>query len=323
MPRLTANASQMNMRFVVHADDCGLNKQISEDIFDCLAHGPLNSVSVIMGGTHATASLQRLARMPHVRTCLHLNILEGHCTAPARQVRPLVSEAGIFCYGLGQMLAKLATGTATSKKKLLSAIRTELEAQADAFAAGFPQMDLRGGLHLDGHLHIHAIPALRQTMTEFMREHRPAYVRLPYEPAHLPPLPCLPLVVGCARRALLGYWSQGLGALLDNMGIAHNDFLCGLVSGGNLTAARAAASLAAIQHQQGPAPLVEIMCHPGGMGPACAPASTATESTASNTPSVRHSSFYTSPARRVEKSMLLDNSLGDVLARYGTVQAFS
>ena len=155
MPRHTAAASHATMRFIVHADDCGLTREISEDIFDCLSHGPLNSVSVIMGGTHTAASLQRLAHMPHVRTCLHLNILEGRCTAPIAQVRALVSEAGIFRYGLGQMLAKLAAGTATSKKNLLSAIRTELEAQTDAFAAGFPQLYSRGGLHLDGHLHIH------------------------------------------------------------------------------------------------------------------------------------------------------------------------
>ena len=319
MSRHTAPASHATMRFIVHADDCGLTREISEDIFDCLAHGPLNSVSVIMGGTHTAASLQRLAHMPHVRTCLHLNILEGRCTAPIAQVRALVSEAGIFRYGLGQMLAKLAAGTATSKKNLLSAIRTELEAQTDAFAAGFPQLYSRGGLHLDGHLHIHSIPALGQTMAEFMRERRPAYVRLPKEPAHMPPLPLLPLVVGCARRALLAHWSQGLEALLDRAGIAHNNYLCGLVSGGNLTAVRAAASLTAIARQQLSAPLVEIMCHPGGISTA-----TKTPDDAQNsTPPVRHNSFYTSPAREAEKTMLLDSSLNHVLAHFGTVQAFS
>ena len=319
MPRHASPEDQATMRFIVHADDCGLTRQISEDIFDCLAHGPLNSVSVIMGGTHTAASLQRLASMPQVRTCLHLNILEGRCTAPVPLVRALVSEGGIFRYGLGQMLALLAAGTATSKKNLLSAIRTELEAQADAFAAAFPSMVSRGGLHLDGHLHIHSIPALRQTMAEFMRERRPVYVRLPNEPAHLPPLPCLPLAVGCARRALLAHWSKGLEALLDSAGIAHNSYLCGLVSGGNLTAARAAASLAAIARQQVPAPLVEIMCHPGGISTA----SKAEDAVENSAAPVRHNSFYTSPARLAEKNMLLDASLSQVLARYGAVQTFS
>lgn len=319
MPRLAAPEGRATMRFIVHADDCGLTRQISEDIFDCLAHGPLNSVSVIMGGTHATASLQRLAHIPHVRTCLHLNILEGRCTAPVPQVRALVSDEGIFRYGLGQMLALLAAGTATSQRNLLSAIRSELEAQTDAFTTAFPSMDSRGGLHLDGHLHIHSIPALRQTISEFMRERRPAYVRLPREPAHLPPLPCLPLAVGCARRALLAHWSTGLEALLESTGIAHNNYLCGLVSGGSLTAARAAASLAAIARQHAPAPLVEIMCHPGGISTANKTADAVENSLAP----VRHNSFYTSPARRAEKSMLLDASLNQVLVCYGTVQTFS
>lgn len=309
MPPQNSPSGQPNMRFIVHADDCGLTRQISEDIFACLEHGPLNSVSVIMGGSHTAESLQKLASMPHARVCLHLNILEGRCSAPASRISPLVDENGIFRYGLGQMLYQLATSRAGRKKALLSAIRHEFEAQIDAFSTHFPHLRQRGGLHLDGHLHVHAIPALGGIMDELIREHAPAYVRLPKEPAHRPPLPATQLLAGCARRALLTHWSKGLRALLERAGIAHNNFLCGLVSGGNLTAARAAASLEAIRRQKEHAPLVEIMCHPGGGH--CA-----------NESCVRHNSFYQSSARLAEKTMLLDGSLSAILARYGTVRAF-
>ena len=301
---------QSFMRFIVHADDCGLTRQISQDIFACLAQGPLNSVSVIMGGSDAAQSLQQLAAMPNVRVCLHLNILEGRCTAPVSQVRPLVDADGIFRYGLGQMLCNLATGSGPSKKALLSAIRNEFEAQIDAFASGFSPLRQRGGLHLDGHLHVHTIPALRGIMRDLMREHPPAYVRLPREPAHLPPLPLTQMFVGCARRTLLAHWAKGFAGLLDQAGIAHNNYLCGLVSGGNLTAARAEASLAAIQRQKECTPLVEIMSHPGG------------EHDASEA-CMRHSAFYQSSARLTEKTMLLDGSLNAVLARYGHLQTFA
>ena len=299
-----------SMRFIVHADDCGLTRQISQDIFACLAQGPLNSVSVIMGGSHTPESLQQLAAMSHVRVCLHLNILEGRCTAPISQVRPLVDAQGVFKYGLGQMLCSLAVDAGARKKALLSAIRNEFEAQLDAFASGFSPLRQRGGLHLDGHLHVHTIPALRGIMRDLMREHPPAYVRLPKEPAHLPPLPLTQMFVGCMRRALLAHWSKGFAALLDQTGVAHNSFLCGLVSGGNLTAARAEASLAAIQRQKERAPLVEIMSHPGGghdASDAC----------------MRHRGFYQSHARLAEKTMLLDSSLSAVLARYGSLQTFA
>ena len=301
---------QSSMRFIVHADDCGLTRQISQDIFACLAHGPLNSVSVIMGGSHTTQSLNQLAAMPNVRVCLHLNILEGRCTAPVSQVRPLVDADGNFQYGLGQMLYNLATGAGTRKKALLSAIRNEFEAQIDAFASGFSPLRQRGGLHLDGHLHVHTIPALHGIMRDLMREHPPAYVRLPREPAHLPPLPLTQMFVGCLRRALLAHWSKGFAVLLDQADIAHNRFLCGLVSGGSLTAARAEASLAAIQRQKERAPLVEIMSHPGG-------------GYAASDACVRHNVFYQSSARLAEKTMLLDGSLNAVLARYGSLQRFA
>ena len=310
MPWQNSPESRPSMRVIVHADDCGLTRRISEDIFACLAKGPLNSVSVIMGGSHTAESLQRLADLPHARVCLHLNILEGRCTAPVSEVRPLVDENGIFRHGLGQMLCSLVAGTATRQRALLFAIRNEFEAQIEAFAAGFPHWRQRGGLHLDGHLHVHTIPALREIMGEIMRERPPAYVRLPREPAHLPPLPMAQLLVGCARRALLAHWSCGFAALLERMGIAHNSFLCGLVSGGNLNAARAAASLEAIQRRKEHAPLVEIMCHPGGGRDA-------------GEAHVRHNAFYQSSARLTEKTMLLDGSLSRVLARYGAVQAFA
>ena len=116
--------------------------------------------------------------------------------------------------------------------------------------------------------------------------------------------------MGCARRTLLAHWSKGFAALLDQTGVAHNSFLCGLVSGGNLTAARAEASLAAIQRQKERAPLVEIMSHPGGghdASDAC----------------IRHRGFYQSHARLAEKTMLLDGSLSAVLARYGYLQPFA
>ena len=61
------------------------------------------------------------------------------------------------------------------------------------------------------------------------------------------------------------------------------------------------------------------MCHPGGISTA----SKAEDAAENSEGPVRHNSFYTSPNRRAEKAMLLDTSLSQVLARYGTVQAFS
>ena len=175
------------MRLIVHADDCGLTPAVSADIFACLAQGPLNSVSVIMGGSHATESLRRLAALPYTRVCLHLNLLEGRCSAPIPQVRPLVTADGVFRHSLGQLLIALACAVGSRKKALLCAIRTEFEAQIDAFTTAFPQWRQRGGLHLDGHLHVHTIPALATTMRGLFHERAPAYVRLPREPARAGP----------------------------------------------------------------------------------------------------------------------------------------
>lgn len=297
------------LRCIVHADDYGLTRQITEDILECLVGGCLQSVSVVMGGAYAQECLQAVEAMPEVRVCLHLNVLEGRCVAPIQEVRPLVTPEGFFRMGLGDFLWKLAVGR--NSKKLISAVRTEFEAQIDAFTKACPPSVAARGLHLDGHLHVHVIPALRNMMREIFQAHPPVYVRLPQEPPHLPPLAPVQLLTGEARRWLLSRWSRGFAPLLDELGIAHNNWLCGLVSGGRLNAERVSASLESIARADNRAQLVEIMCHPGGM------------SSGQNSAGVRHAGFYASPDRQREKSMLLDGSLARVLAGFGCNAPFS
>jgi Uncharacterized protein conserved in bacteria len=105
-----------SMRFIVHADDCGLTRQISQDIFACLAQGPLNSVSVIMGGSGAAQSLQQLAAMPSVRVCLHLNILKGAARRPFHKCARWLMQMASFGTGLGRCSVTLPLAVAPAKR---------------------------------------------------------------------------------------------------------------------------------------------------------------------------------------------------------------
>jgi predicted glycoside hydrolase/deacetylase ChbG (UPF0249 family) len=304
------------VRVVLHADDCGLGRGISEDILFCLKSGPLNSTTLMTGGEYAAEAASALNAVPGIRVSLHLNLLEGRPTAPPASVAPLVDGNGFFRYGLGELCVSLHLLPPRRKKALLSAVRTEFSAQADWFLSRVrlgrePANSLPPPLRLDGHLHVHAVPLLQDVLRAVIREYRPEYVRLPLEPRHLPPAPLRLLLAGGLRREVLAVWAVSLRRLLDAEGIGYNRFLSGVFAGGCLTLPRLRASLAAVRRETGrdAGGILEIMCHPGGLGP--------DETCAAVKPSFR--AFYLSPARAAEKAMLLSPELPALLADMGFV----
>jgi predicted glycoside hydrolase/deacetylase ChbG (UPF0249 family) len=346
------------VRVILHADDCGLGRGISEDILLCLKRGPLNSTTLLAGGDYAAEAAAALNAVPGIRVSLHLNLLEGRPTAPPASVAPLVDGNGFFRYSFGELCLALHLSPPRRKRALLSAARTEFSAQAEWFLSRIrpagqgaspqssdtppntgrgaspqsreasahatgqqvsppagsgqgPAASFRPPLRLDGHLHVHALPLLQGVMRAFMREYRPEYVRLPLEPRHLPPAPLRQLLAGGLRRELLAFWAASLRGLLNAEGIEYNRFLSGVFAGGCLTLPRLRASLAAVRRsvEQNAGGILEIMCHPGGLGP--------DETDAAVKPAFR--AFYLSPARTAEKSMLLSPELPALLADMGFV----
>lgn len=253
----------------------------------------------MMGGEYAKEALAALAQRPHVMAAVHLNLLEGAPVAPPADIPELVGQDGLFRFGLLQLSAMLCTLGPRRKKRLLNNIRTEFSAQIDLFRTLLPNAPLR----LDGHLHIHALPLLGGVLRELIHEYPISYVRVPGELPHKAPAP-LPLRVGGSlRRGLLSFWAGFLRRLLEQEGIAHSAFFVGAFASGHLTLPRLQASLDAIRQVAGPEDSVEIMVHPGGLAPG-EKASQLKEA---------YRGFYTSPAREVEKTLLLSPELRQIM----------
>jgi len=283
------------VRCFLHADDCGITRSATNDILECLDKGPLGSAGILTGGAFAAEAFAALAARPGVQAGAHLNLLEGRSTAPAAALPDLIGPDSLFRHSLASLWAALSLSPPGGRKRLLSQIRTEFSAQIDMFRSRLPALPLR----LDGHLHIHALPPLRELLRELLREYCPAYVRVPLEPPHSAPAPPGLKIGGGLRRALLACWSGPLAALLDAEGVPHNRFLVGAFASGSLTFPRLRASLAAVRAMASPGDLVEIMVHPGGLAPG------------EKAPEIRkaHRAFYASSGRRAEKSLLLSPEL--------------
>lgn len=88
-------------RLDIHADDYALSPNTSEDILQCLRAGKLNSISVLtnMACYKAYAEKFRREKAEWPRQPLlavHLNFMEGHCTAVPEEVKHLTDKQGYF-----------------------------------------------------------------------------------------------------------------------------------------------------------------------------------------------------------------------------------
>ena len=281
------------MRIVTHADDCGLTDGITTAILDC--GGALAGASVMAGGDCPERAARALEASLSCRCGLpvvgvHLNLLEGRCMLPPDQLPLLARPDGFFRHSLGSLCLALAKPFSRARQALLDEIAAEWTAQAEHIRAAVPS----ARLYLDGHLHVHVLPALRPVLFALLQRFPVDYVRVPAEPRYFAPAPPGLQLFGNLRRELLRLWCGGLGAELRKRGVRTPDCFLGAFCSGAMTLPRLAAGLAHARKTLASDALVEIMFHPGGFGPDDADAAR----------DLPYRKFYLAPERNAEYALL-------------------
>ncbi len=147
------------------ADDYGLSPGIDRACLDLARRGRISAIScmTLMPGWHNAASALG-APLPDVDLGLHLTLVDE---------RPLIGRSNLSPDGrlptIGELIAKSLLG-----RLPLDDIRREINAQLDAFedALGRPPD------HIDGHLHAHALPGIRDVVIDLIARRTPhAWVR--------------------------------------------------------------------------------------------------------------------------------------------------
>lgn len=159
-------------------DDYGMTPLTCQRIDDCLTHGAANKISVFMNSQMSDLK-KLLASKKDTAVSVHLNLVEGQCTAPIKEVPLLVDADGYFKNSFfGLLTISLTPG---KRKDFIRQVRLELSAQIartnELFPEGTP-------LYLDSHQHTHMIPAIFTQLMEIIREEKlkVAYLRIPAEP---------------------------------------------------------------------------------------------------------------------------------------------
>jgi len=165
-----ANSQQTTkiMKLIINADDAGIDPARNEGIFECIDHGMVHSISIIVGqaGWQDVMSRLRAKTRFHLSVGLHFNLTAGKPFAGKH--RTLVKPNGNFL-NKDDLLQK-----ANSNEIDEHEAARELTAQLEILR--------RAGIkptHLDGHNHVHILPGVREAVLAVFPS--AMWIRLPWE----------------------------------------------------------------------------------------------------------------------------------------------
>jgi chitin disaccharide deacetylase len=160
-------------RLIVNADDLGADESRNAGIFDAIEAGSVTSVSILPNGQALADALRRIRTLnsQSVSFGIHLNLSEG--TPVEAGLRRIPGPDGRF-------RGKSSTQKLLSQcgdSELEREIRRELSAQIKRIQDSGVFVD-----HVDGHQHVHVLPAAARAAAEAANMHGIPWVRIPEEP---------------------------------------------------------------------------------------------------------------------------------------------
>jgi hopanoid biosynthesis associated protein HpnK len=237
-------AATAQRALILTADDFGQHVDINAGIARAAQAGVLSATSLMVGAPALDDALARARDVPGLRIGLHLTLIDGRATLPARAIPHLVDAHGHFRTDMVRYGFRLF-----ADKRMRREIRAEIRAQFETYASLGLKLD-----HVDTHKHFHLHPTLLDLILEVGAEFDLRAMRLPREP----------VAFAFRAAASAGVGAAALTPLLLRMrrrfaaaGVRHNDQMYGMAWSGAMLEARLLAVLDAL-----PAGVSEIYFHP-------------------------------------------------------------
>jgi predicted glycoside hydrolase/deacetylase ChbG (UPF0249 family) len=288
------------MKVIVHADDLGISRGITDRIIETYRRGAVRRTSIVANGEAFDYAVKSLKGNPQLSWSVHLNLVEGCCLAPGRELRLLVDPRGRFKRDfLGLFL--LPVLAPWRRAELRRQIRSELDAQVQRVKRELDSVFLR----IDSHRYVHLLPFVFSVVMERAADWAVREIRIVNEPLY---------TAGVGVRGLAELITPNLLKLLVLRALSRScrkqlrrrGFFCperslGVLYSGGMTARIVDRGLRRIARRP-PAEdaEVEVLIHPG-------PADPKDRDLWRDNP--RQARFYFSPARGVETAVALSPEL--------------
>jgi predicted glycoside hydrolase/deacetylase ChbG (UPF0249 family) len=165
-------------KFIFHADDIGLSKNITNTIIDSIDNGIITSTSIIVNGFDSINASKKLINR-NITPCLHLNLSELKPISDNEIVsRYLCDIDGFLNTSFFKADYNWLISNKFIKKKIELAIKIEIQAQINKFKKLFPNIKT---IKIDGHEHIHMSPIIFKKIIDISENFNLSEMRLSRE----------------------------------------------------------------------------------------------------------------------------------------------
>jgi predicted glycoside hydrolase/deacetylase ChbG (UPF0249 family) len=229
---------------IVNADDLGLHADIDAGIEEAHRDGIVTSASISAVGASFDQAVEVCRRNPRLDVGVHLTLVGERPLTDPSGLGGLVTSGGAFVDSHPALVARSLTGRLGRH-----AVRRELAAQVERVQ--------RAGLrptHLDGHQHVHLLPAVWPTVVELAHQQGIRWVRVPM---FTPVSSGAPGPAGVAMRLGMNALRRVRRSTLGGLQCA--DVTPALGECGHLTAPRILRALARMPRGT----IAELVAHPG------------------------------------------------------------
>lgn len=162
------------LKVIFNADDFGISHGVNAAIIEAHTKGILNSASLMVNQQFAEEAVAAAKNMPDLEMGLHLNLTNEKPAANPTDIPLLVGADGKLKNGFVNLLLL----SFLHPKDFAAQVETEIRAQAQKYMATGLKM-----AHIDGHRHVHLIPAVFKIVRKIQQEYNVPRVRVMNENA--------------------------------------------------------------------------------------------------------------------------------------------
>ena len=157
------------LKKIFNADDFGMTLGVNDAIKRAYEEGILNSASLMVNQKYAAQAVEMAQNMPNLEMGLHLNLTNEKPAANPAEIPLLVGADGKLKNGFVNLLLL----SVLKPKQFRTQVAKEVWAQTQKYLAfGLPLK------HIDGHRHVHLIPAVFQEVKKIAEAHQGARIRI-------------------------------------------------------------------------------------------------------------------------------------------------
>ena len=157
------------LKKIFNADDFGMTLGVNDAIKRAYEEGILNSASLMVNQKYAAQAVKMAQNMPNLEMGLHLNLTNEKPAANPAEIPLLVGADGKLKNGFVNLLLL----SVLKPKQFRTQVAKEVWAQTQKYLAfGLPLK------HIDGHRHVHLIPAVFQEVKKIAQAHQGARIRI-------------------------------------------------------------------------------------------------------------------------------------------------